>query len=232
MRRVYEGFFCPGEVVEIRGIDVEGPGPWKGRARGTVSGYFNHADAFASAAQALDNSGAKFVYFTINPCNPALLARANNRLVANPKNTTQDVDIVCLRWLPIDLDPRRPAGISATDAEVKSALDLGGEITKWLEDEEMRFTKAIRAFSGNGIHLLYRLADLPNDEEHRKMIKQAIAAIAKKFSNDQVDVDVKTCNPSRLWKLYGTTGRKGDSTQDRPHRKSYIYEGQELGMGE
>ena len=67
---MYDSFFHAGEVVEIRAIDVDGTGPWKGRARGTVSGYFNNAKAFADAAKALDDAGAKGVYFTINPCNP------------------------------------------------------------------------------------------------------------------------------------------------------------------
>ena len=231
MRRVYEGFFFAGEVVEIRAIDVDGAGPWKGRARGTVSGYFDNAEAFAEAALALDKAQAKGVYYTLNPCNPALLARANNRLIANPKNTTQDNDIVCLRWLPIDLDPKRPAGISATDAEFQAARSLGREITVWME-EELGFSKAIRAFSGNGMHLLYRLADLPNNVEQREMVKKAIAAVGAKFTSAVVDVDQKTFNPARIWKLYGTTGRKGDSTADRPHRKSYIYESQALGLGE
>lgn len=231
MRDIYRIFFHPGEVVEIRAIDVDGMGPWKGRARGTVSGYFNAAEPFAAAAKALDDAVAKGVYFTINPCNPALLARANNRLIANPKNTTQDNDIICLRWLPIDLDPRRPAGISATDAEVKAAVDLGQDITTWLE-REIGLARAVRAFSGNGVHLLFRLFDLLNDAEHRDLVKRAILAIAGKFTSDKVDVDVKTVNPARIWKLYGTTGRKGDSTDDRPHRRSYIYEGQALGLEE
>jgi hypothetical protein len=229
MRRVYEEFFHAGEVVEIRAIDVDGIGPWKGRARGTVSGYFDNAETFAKAAKALDDAQAKGVYFTINPCNPALLARANNRLIANPKLTTQDNDVVCLRWLPIDLDPMRPSGISATDAEVKAAIDLGQEITAWLEGE-IGLAKGVRAFSGNGLHVLYRLPDLPNDAEHRDLVKRAIGVIATKFTSDKVDVDVKTINPARIWKLYGTTGRKGDSTETRPHRRSYIYEGQALGL--
>jgi len=229
MRRVYEGLFHPGEVVEIRAIDVDGSGPWKGRARGTVSGYFNDAVAFAKAAADLDAARAKGVYYTLNPCNPALLARASNRLIANPKNTTQDNDICCLRWLPIDLDPKRPAGISATEAELQAAVALGAEIAAWLEGS-LGFGRAVRGYSGNGIHLLYRLADLPNDAEHRDLIKKALTAIGARFSNDAVDVDQKTFNPARIWKLYGTTGRKGDSTADRPHRKSYIYDGQELGI--
>lgn len=230
MRRTYECFFLPGEVTEIRAIDVKGSGPWGStRGKGTVSGYFNNPDDFGRAAEALDKAGAKGVYFTINPVNPALLARAANRLIAAPANTTQDNDIRCIRWLPIDLDPIRPAGISSTDQEMQAAIDLAKKITTELE-KEMGFARAVRGFSGNGVHICYRLPDLPNDEIHRNLIRNAIASVAFVFTNDRVDVDQKTFNPSRIWKLYGTTGRKGDSTPDRPHRKSYLYENQPLSL--
>ena len=55
MIRVYETFFEPGEVTEIRGIGLYEKGPWIGYAKGTVSGYFDNAEDFAEAAQELDN---------------------------------------------------------------------------------------------------------------------------------------------------------------------------------
>jgi hypothetical protein len=44
------------------------------------------------------------------------------------------------------------------------------------------------------------------------------------FSDKDSDVDTSVSNPSRLWKLYGTVSRKGDNTEDRPHRESTILE--------
>ncbi|HAJ27922.1 MAG TPA: hypothetical protein DCG53_11895 [Syntrophus sp. (in: bacteria)] len=221
MISAYDLFFNPGEVVEIRAIGLSGKNPgWTGFARETVLGYFNNAQDFEKCAAILDKAGATGVYYTLNPCNPALLARAANRLKVM-KYTTQDKDIVCVRWLPIDLDPKRPAGISATDAEVALAKNMAKLVTAWMETE-MGFSKAVRGFSGNGYHLLYRLPDLPNNAETHDMIVKSVAAIAAKFDNDTVDIDVSVVNPARIWKLYGTTGRKGDSTTDRPHRKSYI----------
>ena len=35
-------------------------------------------------------------------------------------------------------------------------------------------------------------------------------------------MDTTTCNASRIWKLYGTTARKGDDTKERPHRRSRL----------
>jgi len=223
---VYELFFEPGEIVEIRGLGLVGKSrDWEGYARknDVVSGYFDNAEDFAHAAQALDERKARGVYFTINPTDPSLIARANNRLIASPKATTTDQNIKCLRWLPIDLDPDRPSEISATDVELESAKNVGKAIVTWLEAGDLKFPAGIRAGSGNGYHIMYRLPDLPNDDEHRALVERAVRAIEAVFHNETVKVDLKVFNPSRIWKLYGTTGRKGDSTKERPHRKSYLF---------
>ena len=235
VQAVHEIFFYAEEVCEIRAVGLSGTSKsWEGFARknDVVSGYFDNAQDFAVAATALDKARAKGVYFTINPCKPALLARAANRLIASPKATTTDQDVKCLRWLPIDLDPVRPSEISSTDKELKSAYNLAKTIAEYLEGDDHKFAKGIRACSGNGYHLVYRLPDLPNDEEHRTLIKRAIKAIESIFHNDQVDIDLKVVNPARIWKVYGTTGRKGDSTKDRPHRESYLLPDQASSLDE
>jgi len=219
---LYSLFFNPGEVCEIRAIGAQGKNPgWEGFARSVVSGYYDSPEAFETGAGILDKAQSRGVYFTINPGNPALIARAVNRLKI-PKSTTQDADIVCIRWLPIDLDPKRPADISSTETEVQAATAVGKEIANWLEGD-LGFGKAIRAYSGNGFHLLYRLPDLPNNEETHTIIVAAMAAIKTKYDSDTVDIDPAVVNPARIWKCYGTTGRKGDPTTDRPHRKSQLF---------
>ena len=222
MKAVYNIFFKRMEIAELRAIGLNGSNAfWQGYAKNIVSGYFDNSEAMDKAAMALDKVGATGVYFTLNPVNPALLARAVNRLIV-PKSTTQDSDIACIRWLPLDLDPIRPTGISATNEEVRSAIDLSDKISRWLE-EDYGFARSIRAFSGNGIHLLYRLPDLPNNQETHDLIVLALESVIDRFKNDKVDIDSKITNPSRILKYYGTTSRKGDPTLDRPHRKSFIY---------
>ena len=225
---VYECFFHPGEVTEIRALGLRGKNPaWEGfcGGAGVVSGFFNDGEAFAKAAAALDAAGASGVYFTLNPVQSDLLARSVNRLKGTPKFLTTDADIECLRWLPLDLDPRRPAGISSTSDELKRAVDVAREVASWLE-RDLGFPMGIRGCSGNGCHLVYRLPDLPNDEAHKSLIKSGIDAVADKFRNDDVEIDRKVGNPSRIWKLYGSVARKGDSTKARPHRKSYLFSDQ------
>jgi len=226
--RVYERFFDPGDVVEIRALGLHGKSQaWEGfcGGAGVVAGYFNDPEPFDRAAKALDEAGAAGVYFTLNPVKPELLARAVNRLKASPKYLTQDADIKCIRWIPIDLDPVRPPGISSNQQELDQASAVARNIVSWLETE-LNFQKSLRGCSGNGYHIMYRVKDWPNDPDHQAMVRGAIEAVAGKCSTRDVDVDLKVFNPARIWKLYGTTGRKGDSTEDRPHRKSYLFKEQ------
>jgi hypothetical protein len=37
--------------------------------------------------------------------------------------TTKDADIICRRWLSVDIDPKRPEGVSATEDEKRAARD-------------------------------------------------------------------------------------------------------------
>ena len=200
-----------GDVIEARVLGAP-------RA-GHISGYFDDFDQLASAVARYDGQ-AEAAYFTLNPVQPALLARGNNRLVEWAKHATSDADILCRRWMMIDFDPARPAGISSSDAELQAALARREEVIEWLD--LAGFTAGLCGMSGNGAHLLYRLDSLPNDEEHTALIQASITVIAARFSDKAVDIDRKVFNPSRLCKLYGTLVRKGENMPDRPHRRSYV----------
>ena len=75
--------------------------------------------------------------------------------------------------------------------------------------------------SGNGGHLLYRI-DLPNDSASRDLVKAVLEVLALKFNDAVVTVDTSVYNAARITKLYGTMVWKGDSTEDRPHRRSQM----------
>ncbi|RJR43513.1 MAG: hypothetical protein C4576_14225 [Desulfobacteraceae bacterium] len=228
---VYNLMFHAGEVTEIRAIGgLQGKNKaWEGTcwgAKGVVSGYFDNVGDFGRAAEALDNAGAHGVYFCLNPCKESLLARAENRLKAGI-NTTSDRDVKMIRWLPIDLDPVRPSGISSTEEEVEQAFALATEVMAWI-NELCGWEKPLRGFSGNGCHLLFRLLDLANTDENVLKIKKALAAAAHQFSGRTVLVDESVFNPSRIWKVYGTMARKGDNTKSRPHRKSMLISKEQI----
>src|SRR5574341_106006 len=200
----------PGTVAELRI-------PKAGRQK-TISGYFSNFDKLAEAAADADGK-APVLYVTMNPVNPDLLARATNRVRPYAEDTTRDPDILRRRWLPIDLDPVRPSGIGATDAQHEAALARAMDIWAWLT--EQGWPDPVVGDSGNGSHLLYRV-DLPNDDASRDLVRRCLAALAFRFSDDVVSLDAGVFNAARIWKVYGTWVCKGDSAPERPHRQSAL----------
>lgn len=117
--------FQPGDVIELRCLKTR---------KGTISGYFNDFEQLARVAASLSGN-VEAVYVTLNPVNPDLLARSCNQVKPYARETTSDSDITARRWLPLDFDPVRPAGISSTDAEHELALERARQVRDWLRSQ-------------------------------------------------------------------------------------------------
>lgn len=200
---------APGGVFEVRIPKTKA---------GTISGYFNDT-GIAAALIAKENGRHQSVYMTVNPVNPALLARSENKLTYGSFMTSSDGDIQRRRWFLMDFDPTRPAGISASDVEYKLAAARSDTVVDWLTS--LGWPEPIRADSGNGVHVMYRV-DEPNDDATRIDFEYALKMLSSIFSDDTVKVDVTVFNASRVWKIYGTVSMKGSSTNDRPHRVAML----------
>jgi len=118
--------FAPGDVLEIRALDV---GRTPVRAGCIYAGYFDfeNRQEITAALQTLDGK-AEGIYFVLNCFHSELLARANNQLKARPKHTTSDAEIIERRWLYKDVDAIRPARISATNEEHEIVSRIGESI--------------------------------------------------------------------------------------------------------
>jgi|GEM_PF-5163215 len=217
LQRTCRAIFAEGQVTELRALGLNG------RDGHCSSGWFDSVEALVESAIAIEAQQPEGIYITLNPVNPACLARSPNKLKPFLRVTTSDKEIVSRHWLPIDLDPVRPSKISSSASELEAARIKAKEITAWLENER-GWPRGLRAFSSNGIHLLYRI-DLPNDDDAKETIHRCIKAISKKFSDGSVKVDETVFNASRIWKLWGTISRKGASVPDRPHRRSFLWPG-------
>lgn len=199
---------CPaGAVVEMRMLKT---------TKRTVSGYYDDWATLTRDAAAWDRQ-APGIYVTLNPINPALLARSRNRATPFCDTTTTDSDVTVRRWLPIDCDPVRPSGIPSTDAEHEAALARATAIRAALSARG--WPDPVQADSGNGAHLLYRV-DLPADDGG--LVARCLEALAFGWDDGAVTIDRSVHNPARIWKLYGTVARKGDGTPDRPQRLARI----------
>ncbi len=216
IRRSAALFLEPGGIVELRAPKTE--------RDGTISGYFSDAEKLARAAMAIAGK-AQGVYVTLNELPADVLARANNRIRSRAQTTTSDAEVVKRKWLLLDFDPKRPAGISSTREEHAAALDAAQSAAGALTRNH--WPEPVSADSGNGGHLLYRI-DLPNDRESADLIRDVLAAADQRYGTAGVSVDRSVYNAARISKLYGTVARKGDSTEDRPHRLSRILSRPEL----
>ena len=191
----------------------------------TVFGYYDnqHYDKLVADIQPYQNDPeTKGIYTTIQRCDPALLARAENRLKqAGDNSTTSDGNITHFVVFPIDVDSGCASGISATEAELQASKIVAGEIAAALQSLGIPVVKAI---SGNGWHIPIYLAEpLLVTEDTTIRFKRCGDVIVSKWGGDAT-----VYNPARIWKLYGTTAKKGDSTPDRPHRQAKILEPTDL----
>jgi hypothetical protein len=203
-------------------FEVRAPGAYERKNR-TDSGFFRDP---TRAATAIINAGldghAPGIYVTLNPVNPALWARASDRIKTYADKTTSDIDVVKREWLLVDIDPERPSDVSATDAEHVAALERAVSIRATLQ-QQYTWPAPLYGDSGNGAYLLYRI-NLPNDADATKLVRRVLAALDALFSDEHVHIDTTTYNAARIAKIFGTLACKGDNVPERPHRRSCLID--------
>lgn len=209
IRQWYDTFKSGEELVEVRIVD--------NAYKRTCSGYFTDVNTLLNEIRKYDNCN---IYFTLNAINPACYDREqHDRIVTKPKSTTSDNDIVGRDWILIDIDTKKPSDTNSTDEEKEMAKEVVNNVFKFLRDEG--FEKPVVCDSGNGFHLLYKIA-MKNSNENTTICKEFLQVLDMLFSNPNVEIDCTTHNASRVCKLYGTFSRKGSNTKKRPQRESKI----------
>jgi hypothetical protein len=218
-KQAFSLFTKDGQVIELRALDAtlySDRLPYdKPRV---IAGWFDNVDALIAALPQI--ASAAGIYITINPCQPALLARANNRLKDKKVTATTDDQIVTRQYLLLDADPEREGhvtGVPSNDAEHQIALDFVRDVCDELRSEG--WPEPFRFDSGNGGYALYAV-DLPANDNG--LIERALKGLAQRFDTEQVHIDQTTFNQSRIMRLPGTLNCKGDGTPDRPHRPAKL----------
>lgn len=200
----------PGRVFEVRVLGS--------RKKDVLSGYFRDADTLLQNFDKIDVRN-RIIYITLGEVKEECFSRSQSEhFEANPA-TTSDTEINAFRWLFVDFDPVRPAGISSSDKELKTAKALSEKVAEYMRG--IGFSDPVFALSGNGYHLLYRIY-IVNDEQGRALVEKCLKNLSSMFDTESVKIDTTNSNPSRICKLHGTLAQKGTSTKDRPHRMSHI----------
>ena len=215
-------FGC-GECVEVRLFDK--------RKHLIVAGWFDDPETMAKkvALAARDGVGVvnsyRFVqdniYWTVNPVNDALLSRQQKNVLEFVSETSSDNNVTRRCWLPIDVDPLRPSGVSSTNEERKLSLAVLNDLCTKLGELGFSDNMYVGGTSGNGYHLPIRI-DLPNDDETRDFLRDCLKGLNVLVGTAKVDIDPKVFNAACILKAYGTVARKGVNDEKRPWRMSKL----------
>jgi D5 N terminal like len=153
---------------------------------------------FADALE--QNKQGRNCYHTINPVRPDANCAAAG-----------DDDIAEIRWLPYDVDPDRPAGVAATEAEKHIARGVASAIVDFWKGQDI---EPFVIDSGNGFYVLVPV-ELPADS---LLVEGVLKSHAKRFDQAGAHIDTGIGNAARILRVPGTINRKGENTAERPHR--------------
>ena len=135
----------------------------------------------------------------------------------------RDDDIATICRIVFDFDPKRPTNTPSVDEELQSAIKASELAVRMLTAHGWP-TPAL-GLSGNGAHAVYRTR-IENSPAWRQRAAALYAGLRgrlqSRFGELGVEFDVTVRNPARIWRLYGSTNRKGDATVERPHRVASI----------
>lgn len=192
----------------------------------TYSGYFKDVDTLIDALRPmLDHNNERYygvlqAYFTLNDIDDNLYGREqHDKFVKKPKATTTDCNVIRRRFVMLDFDACRVAGVSASDFEFEKAHLKAVDVYRYLIKQG--FNEPIITTSGNGWHA-YLTCDMPNDDEHNELVKNFLKSLGNMFSDEHVEIDEKVYNPARVDKMIGSWAKKGSDTQDRKWRIAKI----------
>ena len=206
IRRWHRVFKPNNELFEIRVLGNK-----------TYSAYFYDVEDAIKALQPYDNYQ---IYFTVNKVKDACSGRTQFGVFERVDGSaTSKNDIESRQWLPIDIDVERPSKISASEEEKEYAHKKAGEVFIFLRS--VGFPEPIVCDSSSGYHIYYPI-DISNTSEDETLIKSFYSVLSNFFTDDRVKIDVVVGDANRIMRLYGTWGRKGRNSEDRPHRLSKI----------
>ena len=206
IRKWHKVFKPNNELFEIRIL-----------SKPTISGYFYDIE---EALKTLPQYDKYQIYFTVNQVKDACSSRVQfNKFQQVQGSATSGNDIQHRWWLPIDIDVDRPTDVSSSNEEKEYAHQKAGEVYKFLQ--KAGFPNPVVCDSSSGYHIYYPL-DADNTQEVKSVIEKFYAVLGEYFTDGRVKIDKVVGDANRIMRLYGTFGRKGRNSEERPHRMSKI----------
>lgn len=211
----------PGSLTEVRALLRSKENPEETICRNQY--YFGREhEKLAKDIDQFEKEDCVGIYFVTGSLKPEAYAR-NSASWRPPFQTkvqsSNKSEVVRRKLLLIDCDSNRPSGLSATDNERSFAGKLAQDVIHTLS--VLGFSCPIVGDSGNGYHVIYAI-DLPADGENEGLVKEFLSELGERCFSQGAKVDPVTWDSQRMVRLYGTYSKKGESTSERPHRRTGI----------
>jgi hypothetical protein len=128
-----------------------------------------------------------------------------------------DHHIVRLRHLALDIDPTRPKGHPATEAEHEAARSAAETAIRL--GRSLGWPEPAMIDSGNGFYVIWKVDLVPED---KLLLKAVVNDMAHRLNTAAAKIDPRVYNPSHVFRIAGTVNRKGANTAERRHRLATI----------
>ncbi len=210
---------CDG-VTEIRIIE-------QGRRGAPLIAYVDNLDAFVEITSS--NNSTANVYAGIQARPKDLLARAPNQTVRGAAGgKIENIEVVSAQV--IDIDPHRPKDTASTQEELNEAIKAAEMIS--FELQLAGFGQPELMLSGNGVQLWYAFEPIILDDTNRQCVIENAKLFEQKARQAAASIPTVAVDSihdlARIIKVIGTVSRKGEGTEDRPHRLSTPLDGYSL----
>lgn len=196
----------PGEHREIRVLHGE---TTLTKAPRTFSGVFSLASIETMATTLARQPWTRYggIYVTMNPLAPAYRRpqESPSGSLAMGGTCAKDKDMLCRRWLLVDLDAKRVRAHDPASPE-EHAATVERARTIWTTLTAEGWGKPLVIDSGNGVQMFWRI-DLPTQDGG--LVKRVLQGFDRRFSDAQVAVDLSVHNAARLCRVAGTWNIKG-----------------------
>jgi hypothetical protein len=192
--------FEPGQVIGVSGIKLDDTMTKK---------FYTDMDRAAAVIEKADSSGKfKGLYMTL-------------QMLKGGSTSDKRRDVSSYIHLMIDFDRREKNG-NASDEERSAIEEVVQEAKEWLC--AILESEPLVADTGNGFHLVFKLAPFAADERAMGLPKECILAVKSKFEKPglNLEIDASVAEPEQPTRCYGTWNRKYPDTPGRPQRRSQV----------
>jgi len=195
---------------------------------GILPGHFDEREKLLDEIEKYDGrDNVVAIYTSLNKIKPEAFERPEHPLsVANKVASGRRIeaaDVARVSGILFDIDPFRTNSDkkdSTTEAEHQAGVDAADFLKHRFS--LMGWPEPVMGSSGNGATLRY-LTNLPASGETEDLLQRMLKAangLLPEHLLAQVEVDGAMFDRPRISKVLGTVTRKGQGTQERPHRRS------------